>query len=162
VYAASDGRFSIAVGSEKLWAAFCRAIGRADLETRADFATNARRVENRYALDEILSAVFAARSVAEWMEQLGAAGIPCSPVLNFAEVVANPQTAVREMFPSIGADRVTGPPVKLSETPAQIGATAPSLGEHTGAALAELLDLDAGAIDDLRRAGVISDRKIVG
>ena len=49
VFEARDGSFSIAVGSEKLWSAFCRAIGRGDLEAHADFATNARRVENRHA-----------------------------------------------------------------------------------------------------------------
>ena len=156
-FAASDGTFSIAVGSEKLWSTFCRTIGRADLETHPDFATNARRVQNRRALHEILGAVFRERSVPDWMERLGAAGIPCSPVLNFKEVVAHPQTAAREMFPAIGAHRVTGPPVKLSATPACVGATAPGLGEHTGAVLEELLDLDAHAIDDLRRANVIAD-----
>jgi crotonobetainyl-CoA:carnitine CoA-transferase CaiB-like acyl-CoA transferase len=155
VFAASDGTFSIAVGSEKLWATFCRVIGRADLETRPEFATNARRVENRHALHEILDGVFAVSSVAEWMERLGAAGIPCSPVLNFGEVVAHPQTAEREMFPTIGAYRVTGPPVKLSSTPGCVGAAAPALGEHTGAVLAELLGLDAGAVEDLRRSGTI-------
>src|SRR5262249_54450123 len=46
VFAGSDGTFSIAVGSEKLWAAFCRVIGRPDLQVRPEFATNPRRVEN--------------------------------------------------------------------------------------------------------------------
>jgi crotonobetainyl-CoA:carnitine CoA-transferase CaiB-like acyl-CoA transferase len=158
VYNASDGRFSIAVGSEKLWSAFCRVIGRSDLEAHADFATNARRVENRRALDEILDAVFRGHTVAEWMERLSAAGIPCSPVLSFAEVVAHPQTVVREMFPTIGPHRVTGPPVKLSDTPAQVGAAAPALGQHTDAVLSDLLGLDTRAIEDLRSAGIVGPR----
>jgi len=156
-FAATDGTFSIAVGSEKLWSTFCRTIQRPELEAHPDFATNPRRVENRHALHEILGAVFRERSVADWMDRLGAAGIPCSPVLNFAEVAEHPQTAVREMFPTIGAHRVTGPPVKLSDTPACVGSAAPRLGEHTGAVLSELLELDAAALDDLRRAGVIAN-----
>ena len=87
-------------------------------------------------LHEILNAVFRERDVSEWIERLGAAGIPCSPVRTFAEVVAHPQTAVREMFPTIdcpatGPHRVTGCPVKLSDTPAHVGPAAPGLGEHT-------------------------------
>jgi formyl-CoA transferase/CoA:oxalate CoA-transferase len=158
-FAASDGTFSIAVGSEKLWSAFCAVIGRPELETHPEFATNRLRVENRHALHEVLNAVLCERSVAEWMERLGAAGIPCSPVLNFAEVAAHPQTAVRGMFPTVGAHRVTGPPVKLSATPGGVGDAAPELGEHTADVLGELLGLDAGAIGDLRRAGVIGGRQ---
>jgi formyl-CoA transferase/CoA:oxalate CoA-transferase len=160
VFEARDGNFSIAVGSEKLWAAFCRTIGRGDLEAHADFATNARRVENRHRLHDILNAVFRERRMSEWIERLGAAGIPCSPVRNLAEVVAHPQTAAREMFPIIdgpatGPHRVTGCPVKLSETPAQLGPPAPLLGEHTPGVLSELLGLDGPAIEKLVDAGII-------
>jgi crotonobetainyl-CoA:carnitine CoA-transferase CaiB-like acyl-CoA transferase len=155
VFPGSDGTFSIAVGSEKLWSAFCRAIGRPDLETHGDFATNARRVQNREALHEILDAVFRERSVSDWVERLGAAGIPCSPVLNFADVAAHPQTAVREMFPAVDGHRVTGPPIKLSANPARVGSGAPALGEHTDEVLAELLGLDAAGIGRLRQSGVI-------
>jgi formyl-CoA transferase/CoA:oxalate CoA-transferase len=155
VYEAKDRGFSIAVGSEKLWSAFCRAIGRDDLEARADFASNARRVENRRALEEILSAVFRERDMSEWIERLGAAGIPCSAVRTFPEVVADPQTAVREMFPTVGGHRVTGPPVKLSDTPASVGPAAPGLGEHTGVVLSELLGLGNGEIADLLDSGII-------
>jgi crotonobetainyl-CoA:carnitine CoA-transferase CaiB-like acyl-CoA transferase len=160
VFEASDGSFSIAVGSEKLWTAFCRTIGRGDLEVHTDFATNARRVENRRRLHEILNAIFRERGVSEWIERLGAAGIPCSPVRTFAEVVAHPQTVVREMFPTIdspatGPHRVTGCPVKLSDTPAHIGPAAPALGEHTCDVLAELLGLDAREIGNLLDTGVI-------
>ena len=159
VFDASDRPFSIAVGSEKLWSAFCRAIGRPDLESHPDFATNARRVENRHALEGILGAVFRERRAEEWIERLGAAGVPCSPVRNFAEVAADAQTALRDMFPTIdspaGPQRVTGPAVKLSETPGRIGAPAPDLGEHTAAVLSELLGLDAPAIDRLADTGII-------
>ncbi len=157
VFEARDGRFSIAVGSEKLWASFCQAIERVDLETHPNFATNARRVENRQALHEILGSVFRGRSVSEWVERLGAAGIPCSPVLNFADVVAHPQSAVREMFPMAGGYQVTGAPVKLSETPARIQTGAPRLGEHTGLVLADVLGLNASEIEDLRLAGIIAE-----
>jgi len=159
VFEAADRRFSIAVGSEKLWSAFCRVIGRPDLENRADFATNARRVENRHALEAILSAVFRERGAEEWIARLRAAGIPCSPVRNFGEVAADPQAALRNMFPTVdcsaGPQRVTGPAVKLSATPARVGAPAPELGEHTAAVLSGMLGLDQPALHRLAAAGVI-------
>ena len=160
VFHGSDRPFSIAVGSDRLWSVFCRVIGREDLENHPDFANNGQRVRNRHALEEILSAVFEERSASEWVERLNAAGVPCSPVRNFAEVASDSQTAIRNMFPTIdcpkvGKHRVTGPPVKLSETPARIGPPAPELGEHTAAVLTELLDLDAQTVDSLAGAGVI-------
>jgi len=160
VFEAKDRCFSIAVGSEKLWSAFCRVIGRAGLETHPDYRTNSQRVENRHALEAVLSAVFRERNMQEWIECLTAVGIPCSPVRTFQEVLDHPQTAIREMFPTIvcpvaGPHRVTGTPIKLSETPGSIGAPAPELGEHTDMVLRELLGLDTHALDSLAHAGVI-------
>jgi len=159
VFEAKDRSFSIAVGSEKLWSAFCGVIGRADLESDPAYATNARRVENRHALEAILAAVFEERTMQEWVERFHAAGIPCSPVRTFAEVAEHPQTALRDMFPAIagpaGPHRVTGTPIKMSQTPGRIGARAPELGEHTGRILSDVLGLDSEEIDSLAAAGVI-------
>jgi crotonobetainyl-CoA:carnitine CoA-transferase CaiB-like acyl-CoA transferase len=160
VFEARDRCFSLAVGSEKLWSVFCRTIGREDLEADARFESNARRVENRHSLEEILQGVFRERDMADWIERLRAAGIPCSPVKNFAEVAQDPQAALRNMFPtidcpSVGPHRVTGPPIKLSETPARIGRPAPALGEHTCEVLGELLGLDPDAANALAAQGVI-------
>lgn len=154
VYHASDREFAVAVGSEKLWAAFCTALERPDLEKHPDYETNALRIENREALEKILAGIFAARPVEEWIARLRAAGIPSSPVRNFAEVAADPQSEVRKMFPLIdhptaGAHRVTGTPVKLSDTPGGPSSPAPLLGQHSRSALKELFGLDDRFIDDL-------------
>ena len=158
-YNASDRPISLAVGSERLWSIFCGVIERRDLETHPDYATNPQRVRNRPALDEELGRVFPHRTAADWIARMHAAGIPCSPVRNFGEVADDPQTAIRNMFPTIespaGPRRVTGPPVKLSETPARIGAAAPELGEHTAAVLSELLGLDTATVAGLAESGVI-------
>ena len=160
VYQAKDRPFSIAVGSDKLWSAFCRAIAREDLERHPDYASNGLRVQNREALERTLEGVFREEEMGEWVRRLRAAGIPCSPVRSFAEVLEDPQTALRNMFPTVdcpvvGAHRVTGPAVKLSETPGRAGRPAPDLGEHTAAALSELLGLDAAELRDLANGGVI-------
>ena len=98
--------------------------------------------------------------MAEWIERLRAAGIPCSPVRNFEEVAQDPQTEFRQMFPEIeshgyGKHRVTGPPIKLSATPGRATTAAPALGEHTSAVLSDLLGMDDAEIERLAGARVI-------
>ena len=119
VFHTSDREIAIAVGSEKLWAAFCSALERPDLERHPDYETNALRIQNRKVLEPILSDIFRQRPVEQWLARLQSAGVPCSLVRNFGEVVDHPQCEVREMFPFLdhptaGKHRVTGTPVKLS------------------------------------------------
>jgi crotonobetainyl-CoA:carnitine CoA-transferase CaiB-like acyl-CoA transferase len=160
VFHGSDREFAIAVGSEKLWSAFCRAIERPEFEKHPDFATNAARIANRDALEPLLASVFARRSAADWVARLQAAGIPCSLVRNFEEVANHPQTAIRDMFPVLehataGEHRVTGTPVKLSGTPGHPTSPAPLLGEHTRAVLKELFAFDDAILDDLVKREII-------
>jgi formyl-CoA transferase/CoA:oxalate CoA-transferase len=160
VFHASDRQIAIAVGSERLWAAFCRAIERRDLEKHPDYATNALRIVNRAVLEPVLDEAIRQRTGAEWVARLQSAGIPASLVRNFQEVSEHAQSAIRGMFPTLdhataGLHRVTGTPIKLSATPGAPGAPAPLLGEHTAQTLEQLLGLDAASLNDLAARGVI-------
>jgi len=160
VFHARDRAIAVAVGSEKLWTAFCRAIGRPDLEKHPDYENNAARIRNRDVLEPLLDGIFRERPVAEWIGIMQSAGIPASLVRNFQEVTEHPQCVVREMFPELehetaGPHRVTGTPVKLSTTPGRPGIPAPQIGEHTGSVLEELLYLAPSSIADLITRGVI-------
>ena len=160
VFHASDRVFSIAVGSEKLWAAFCEAIGHLELRENPDYASNASRIQNRHELERKLEEIFSARTAAEWIRVLGSAGVPSSLVLNFAEVVEHPQSAFREMFPwmehpTAGAHQITGSPIKMSETPGRPSTGAPLLGQDTPAVLQELLGLNSETVGELTAGGVI-------
>jgi crotonobetainyl-CoA:carnitine CoA-transferase CaiB-like acyl-CoA transferase len=160
VFHAKDRSFSIAIGSEKLWSTFCAVIGHPELERRPEFESNAARIHNREKLEEILENIFSDHSAAEWVTKLQAAGIPSSLVRNFQEVTEHPQSEIREMFPTLnhptaGGHRVTGTPVKLSETPGRPTTPAPRLGEHTKLALRDLLNLNESECDGLADRGVI-------
>jgi formyl-CoA transferase/CoA:oxalate CoA-transferase len=160
VFQTRDRALAIAVGSEKLWMAFCRALERPDLEAHPDYLSNAARIRHRDALEELLAGIFRQRPVAEWLERLQSAGVPCSLVRNFREVAEHPQSAVREMFPlidhpTVGRHRVTGTPVKLSDTPGHPTSPAPLLGEHTRCTLRELLALDESTLNDLAARRVV-------
>lgn len=163
VFQTADTAVAIAIGSEKLWSAFCAAIERPDLDGHPDYMTNGNRIVNRQTLEPLLEAEFRKRPTEEWMERLGRAGIPASPVRNFRNVSEHPQSAVRRMFPTIehpiaGLHRVTGTPVKLSETPGSPDRSAPLLGQHTSSVLKEALGMSEEETRELAARGVIYEQ----
>jgi len=165
VFHTRDRAIGIAVGSDKLWVSFCRAIGHPELAEHADYATNPQRIRHRATLEPLLEEIFLRGSGAEWLTKLQAAGIPASLVRNFQEVVEDPQCGIRQMFPSIdhpgaGKHLVTGTPVKLSATPGRPALAAPLLGQHTARALADLLGLDGQSIEALAATGVIFEAEL--
>ena len=48
-------------------------------------------------LVEVLTDIFQQRTVAEWLEKLEGAGVPAGPVLDIAQMHADPQTLARKM-----------------------------------------------------------------
>ncbi len=161
-FRAADGYVNIAVGNDSLWRSLCKAVG-APLAVLMDdprYATNQARVAHREALATILDPMVAARPVADWVALCEGAGIPCGPILSVAEALAHPQVLARDMVvplehPKAGPIRVTGVPVRLSDTPGAVRTAPPMLGQHTRQALTELLGMDAAALDALEREGVI-------
>ncbi|HEY3481623.1 MAG TPA: CoA transferase, partial [Streptomyces sp.] len=141
-YHVSDGWLIIAVGSEKLWHAFCGAL-ELDIASDPRFLSNALRAANRDTLNALLEPVLLTRPAADWMKAFDAAGIPAAPINEIDDVYADPWTAAREQVvrlphPTVGTYLGTGFPVKASETPARPTSAPPTLGQHTSEVLAEL------------------------
>ncbi len=158
-FPAADGYVILAVGT-KQWERFCSAIGRLDLVAHPHFATNALRAEHVDELKEVLAPITRRRSVAAWVSEMEAIGVPCGPVNTVDRVVQDPQVKAREMLVEVqdaeaGPITVAGLPIKLSATPGKVAARAPRLGEHTDAVLAEWLSLPPDAITRLRADGII-------
>jgi crotonobetainyl-CoA:carnitine CoA-transferase CaiB-like acyl-CoA transferase len=156
-FAASDGEFVLAVGTDDQWRKFCAVAGLAE-DPR--FATNRQRVTGYDELRPIVADRLRQEPRQHWIDRLSAAGVPCGSVRNFQELFADPQVAAREMVaslqhPTIGAMQVLGVPVKLSDTPGGIDTPPPRLGEHTDAVLSRDLGLDTQAIAALRAQGAI-------
>jgi crotonobetainyl-CoA:carnitine CoA-transferase CaiB-like acyl-CoA transferase len=68
-------------------------------------------------------------------------------------MVADPQVNAREMFvemnhPTYGRLKITGTPLKLSETPGRVNWLAPNPGEHNKDVFVDLL---GHSLDDLAR-----------
>ena len=145
---AKDGWMNLAVANDSLWVRYCDAIERPDLRDDPRFATAPERVNHRDTLVPIIVAVTAARTVQQWVDLLGAAGVPCGRIRNVAEVCTNPQLTERgkvvdRPHPTAGIVTMIGLPIELSDTPGRIQTAPPLLGEHTDDVLR-----DAGYTDD--------------
>ena len=152
-----DGALAVAVGSERQWPRFCRALGLPALADDPDFAANGDRVANRAALIPTLAARFAERTTAEWLAVLDAADVPAGPINDVAEAFASPWAAGRTVeldHPRLGPIRQVVPPFELARTPATVRTPPPLLGEQTDEILAEL-GYDPGETARLRAAGIV-------
>ena len=159
-FASADGHVIIALGNDTLWAKFCEHVNRKELISDERFRTNADRTENHSELFPILSEIMSHRKTDDWIEALGKIGVPCGPINAMDKVVSHPQVQAREMITRIahqitGEVEVPGVPIKLSETPGDVDAPAPSLGEHTAKVLTGLLKMPPDEVEALRRDGVI-------
>ena len=158
-FPASDGFFILGCANQGLWERLCRAIDRPELLEDPRFASNTSRVENRVECVGTLSELFQTKTVAEWVEIISGAGIPCGPINTVSQVVNDAQVAARNMIvniphPKVPDLRVPGSPLKLETTPSSIRRPPPMLGEHNEEILAES-GYDAAKISALRDKGVI-------
>ena len=161
VFPTGDGFIIIAANNDGQFERFCRAAGTPELLEDPDFASNALRVRNRDRLISMIEAVTCTRGTDAWMEALEAAGVPCAPVNTIDRVFADPQVEARGMqirmpHPLAGEDvRLVGSPIRLSRTPVSYRRAPPTLGQHTGEVLAEVLGMDESEREALRAEGVI-------
>ncbi len=149
---------AIAVGSEKLWKAFCPAIGHPEFTDDPRYRTNQDRRAHRAELLEKLQAVFLTKTYEEWEAILLATGVPMGAINDIAQVVEHPQVKARGSLtqvehPRLGTVRLVGPAARLSETPPSVRTASPLLGQHTDEVMHEVLGLSAAQVADLRSAG---------
>src|ERR1700692_2791689 len=120
---------------EKFWTGLLTALERPELGTDPRFATRQARIQNHDPLRLALQGVFAERPREEWLARLISADVPCAPVHDLDETLADPQAQhlglevtaehpiqgkVRTIRPAIGFDGFR----ETSFTPP------PVLGEH--------------------------------
>ncbi len=134
IYPTSDRKYvALATGERKFWEEFCVKIGRPELGI-------AQWDPNRQ--EEIIEAVtdfFMTRTAREWEEHFYGSNICVTPLLDVDEVCIHPQIISRDMitrladFVKPGEDLcLGGVPFKLSETPGQLKAKFPELGQDNG------------------------------
>ena len=158
-FTTTDGEIVIAVGNDGIWERFCAAVDLPELAADPRFKTNKDRMENYEAMRPPIDRAFRARTSAEWIAILNAAGVANGEVRDIGQMLNDPQLAARNMVatlmhPTVGATQVIGAPIKLSENEASLRTPPPVLGQHTDAVLAEI-GYDANAIAGLRAKKVV-------
>jgi formyl-CoA transferase len=161
VYPTTDGHVAIAAGaSDAVWRRFCEIIGRGDLTRDPGFATAAARRDRRDQVAAIIQGWTGQRPKAEVVRVLSTGGVPAAPVNNVAEMIADPQVQAREMFVELehrvhGPVKITGTPLKMSETPGRVRSLAPDPGEHNEDVFVGLLGYSKDDLARWREEGVI-------
>jgi crotonobetainyl-CoA:carnitine CoA-transferase CaiB-like acyl-CoA transferase len=117
-------------------------------------------------LEAELARCFRTEPAAHWLDALDGKGVPCGPVYDMLQALADPQTAAREMVvevehPTLGPVKTLGLPIKFSGTPGEVRTAAPLYGEHSRAILAEH-GFGDGEIAAFEREGAIEAADVPG
>src|SRR5271165_1629544 len=141
-FPASDGWITVGAANQENWLRLLGALEAPELGDDPRFVNNAQRMNNLSALTDALTPLFQRRTVAEWLQRLEECGVPAGPVLDIAQMHADPQALARDMIvqtthPVAGPVKSIGLPIKFSETPGGVHRPAPLLGQHTREVLRE-------------------------
>jgi formyl-CoA transferase len=161
IYPASDGEILIFCLTEAHWRTLAKLMRREELIADPRCKNHGARLKIADELDGIVADWTRAQARDAIVQILIEAGIPCAPVRSIEEVVADPEVAERRMlidsdYPTRGAIKVAGTPIKLSDAPDSSRSTRrpPELGEHNAEVLASI-GIGADELESLKRDGVI-------
>ncbi len=160
-FQAKDGWIFLSGTTNPIWERLARAIGREDMAKDPKFNQNDMvRFDHADLIDPVIQEWIGQRTVAEVMDVLKAARVPCSVVNTIDKLEDDPQVAARGMivnidYPGLGSLPVPGPPIKLSLTPIEIKGRAPQIGEHNKEIYCELLGYREEELNKLREEDII-------
>jgi crotonobetainyl-CoA:carnitine CoA-transferase CaiB-like acyl-CoA transferase len=160
----SDGHVMIAAGNDALFGRLCDALGVPALARDPRFLTNPLRSANHAALIPLVEERTRRLSTEDLVELTRRHSVPCSPIRNMAEVVADEQVAAAELIPNhpdpeVADYRDVAIPLRLNGTRPHADATPPHAGEHTAEILAEL-GYSSQDVNDLVERGVAEFRSV--
>ena len=149
------------IGNDSLWVTFCKAIKREDLVHDSRFETNPLRTKNKEELIPVLAVELEKKTTKEWTDIFENAGLPYSPINDMKDICEDPHITHRNMLveidqPLVGKMKIAGSPIHLSETPGEVYAPAPLLGQHSEEVLREILGYSNEEINKLKIEGVIN------
>ncbi|MCP5179041.1 MAG: CoA transferase [Pseudomonadales bacterium] len=160
-FQAADGLVNIAASSQRMWNAFCEALGARDLHDHPDYRGGRARFDNREQLRAAIDALTRTRTVAELVTTLNAAGVPCGPVQDVGAAFESAQVRHLGMrrgapHPELGEVSLVRSPINLSRYPhaERLRRAAPDPGEDVNDVLADF-GLDAAEVASLRTAGIV-------
>lgn len=159
-YPTSDGYVIVACIGDAFFERFLQVLPDPQLR-KPEYLKQPARYADKDVIDGIISDAFRQQPTAHWLEKLRAARIPCSPVNDFAQALADPQVNARDMvvdvpLPAGGSVKMPGNPIKLSDAPTSAFTAPPLLGADTRSVLRDFLGYDAAHIQELADCQVVA------
>jgi len=155
-----DKWVSIAVATDEEWQAFCNAAGHPEWASDERFSDTYSRWKNERALNDLIGEWTVNYTHYEVTEILQKAGVAAIPSFSNEEIFSDPHFKARELaveveHPSMGKQVVLGPPWRLSETPARVTKSAPTMGENNEHVFGEILGMSGKEIARLIEEEII-------
>jgi formyl-CoA transferase len=156
----ADGWITLGAVTPKTWTGLCTALELPDLLDDPRYQDAFERHGRRDTLVPAIEAATTKWATADLVEALDAAGVPCAPISDMAQVFGDEHLSQREFFwdaphPAMGPVRQLGSPLRLSATPPVRRNAGPLLGADSEAVLLEA-GLDRAEVDDLLASGVVT------
>lgn len=133
VYPTADRPIVLAVGNDGQFAKLCNALGCPEVSADVRFESNANRVANRAALNEILIAHLVKNGADFWWKKLTDADVPCGPINNMAEAFELAKQMELDPIIEINQDgeirKQVANPIAFSKTPVEYRTAPPAIGE---------------------------------
>lgn len=143
-YKTRDGWIIVPTIGGPMFRRWARLVGREDMIADPRFKDDICRGNNAALINDVMIEWCAARTRAEAIAELESGRVPCGPVYDLDEVLADTQVNSRGLLEELeypGGTKpvpVASPPVRLSEISGGAIRRAPTLGEHTDEVLSEI------------------------
>ncbi len=157
VYASADGFVLFMASEQHFWKKFCAALDRSEMFDKWPGSEYGDHARGNNEMRTELTAIFATRTTAEWVEFGVEVDVPIAPVNTPQTLPEDPQFRSRiEWIPSdqLGAEQLPFP-VFISGDDERPITKAPEVGEHSDEVLRDVLGLDTAAIARMRESGAL-------
>jgi CoA:oxalate CoA-transferase len=148
------------------WPDLCKAMGRNDLVDDPGFCDDTVRLARREEVTAMIEQWLGSfTDVDSAVNAMMACDVPCAPVLSVADTVQNEHLRQRGTVRTVddplhGPVDIPGMPIKWKDHANNIPLTAPTLGQHNESVLTERLGRTTEEISELRRTGILVEKKI--
>lgn len=134
-FRARDDYFAMAAGNDSLFRSACEVVGKQELVADPRFGSTTLRAQHQVELKAILETEFAKHDARDLIQRFQAAGVPCSPINTYSQVLADPQVEHMEWIqpitlPSGQQTRTFGSPLRFTGKGFPVRLNPPALGQH--------------------------------
>jgi crotonobetainyl-CoA:carnitine CoA-transferase CaiB-like acyl-CoA transferase len=163
-----DAWLGLSCRSDEEFEALCQLMGKTELSSDERFSSCLARHEHHGELDRQISAWASIQDPYDAFHALQGVGIPCGPVLNIAQVYADPHLHARGMWqkvthPVAGTHMYYKSPIShMSKTPLEYWRHAPTLGQDNEYIYRQVLGYSEEEYEDLLEKGLIGTSFVEG